>query len=247
MRTTLLLTTIAAAAALSTAASAAVTAYVSNPTTNLEDWTAATGPVVTNINFDDPNVNASLTFPVGDLVTFGAGPGQGNTSSPPLSPGEGPHAPSNFLFVESPGPNNPQVVTETFTTPVAAAGVDTIDYFGASEGDNFLDIAVYSGPNGTGTLLGSATSAQFNFQPNNIYFMGFTSTSADIGSFVFSRVVDTTGDTIGLDNFVSSGTGFVAGATPEPTTWAMMLLGVGMIGSALRFTRRSDKLALTAV
>jgi hypothetical protein len=33
---------------------------------------------------------------------------------------------------------------------------------------------------------------------------------------------------------------------PEPATWAMMLLGVGMAGAGLRMSRRKDALTLTA-
>jgi hypothetical protein len=36
------------------------------------------------------------------------------------------------------------------------------------------------------------------------------------------------------------------GGVPEPATWAMMLLGVGMIGGCLRTTRRKSGMALTA-
>jgi hypothetical protein len=35
-------------------------------------------------------------------------------------------------------------------------------------------------------------------------------------------------------------------AVPEPATWAMMLLGVGMIGAGLRTARRKNDMALAA-
>ena len=223
-----------------TTATAVVTPHVANPTSNLANWTAAVGSVVTNIDFDSPAVNATLSYTGGASLSSGTGPAQGNIFSGPLSSGEGPHPASNYLFVSSPGSSSPQTVTETFTVPVAAVGVSVIDYFGAGGFNNFLDIAVYSGPAGTGTLLGSATSVQFNFQNNNVYFMGFTSTSANIGSFVFSRLRDDTGDTIGLDNFVSSGLAG-GGTVPEPAAWVMMIAGFGLVGVAAR--RRSVALA----
>jgi hypothetical protein len=37
-----------------------------------------------------------------------------------------------------------------------------------------------------------------------------------------------------------------AGAVPEPATWAMMLLGVGAIGAAMRFSRRNATSLATA-
>ena len=39
---------------------------------------------------------------------------------------------------------------------------------------------------------------------------------------------------------------FVGTAVPEPAAWAMMLLGVGMIGAGLRLARRKNDLALSA-
>jgi hypothetical protein len=37
---------------------------------------------------------------------------------------------------------------------------------------------------------------------------------------------------------------FQNSAVPEPATWAMMLIGVGLIGGGLRLARRSDELAM---
>jgi hypothetical protein len=217
----------------------ALTTFVNNPTTNLEDWTAAVGTVTTNIDFDNPDVNATLSYGSCCSVTFGSGPGQGNTFSPPTSTGEGLHPASNFLLLPSPGSNGAYSVTETFVTPVAAAGVETIDYFGPTGIDNPLTLSAYTGPNGTGTLLGTATSAQYNFQANYMYFMGVASSSTDIGSIVFSRNFDNSGDDIGLDNFVSAG---LASNVPEASTWAMMLAGFAGLGFAgYRARRRSDR------
>lgn len=43
-------------------------------------------------------------------------------------------------------------------------------------------------------------------------------------------------DAIGIANF---------SAVPEPSTWAMLLLGFGFIGSAMRFSRRRQKLSVS--
>ena len=40
-------------------------------------------------------------------------------------------------------------------------------------------------------------------------------------------------------NLVSSFVGASAAPVPEPSTWAMMLVGVGGLGAALRFARKS--------
>lgn len=39
--------------------------------------------------------------------------------------------------------------------------------------------------------------------------------------------------------------GNVSGAVPEPATWAMMLLGFGFVGGAIRFTKRRQRLTLS--
>jgi hypothetical protein len=48
-----------------------------------------------------------------------------------------------------------------------------------------------------------------------------------------------------LSQAVDSGL-VLAGPAPEPATWAMTLLGVGMIGAGLRTARRRNDRALTA-
>jgi hypothetical protein len=211
-------------------AQAAVTGYVNNPTTNLQDWTAAVGAVATNVDFDGANVNATTSSTGGSFVGSGEGPGQGNTFTGPLSGGEGLHAASNYLYVNSPGDGS-NTFTVDFTTAVSAAGLDVIDYFGASGFTNDLNLSAYAGADGTGALLGSFDAAHFNFQEDNIYFMGVVSDQANIGSIVFTRSGDQSGDDIGLDNVVSNG---VAGGVPEPASWALMLLGFGGMGAMLR-------------
>ncbi|MFM9851933.1 MAG: hypothetical protein ACKVOJ_03865, partial [Sphingomonadaceae bacterium] len=205
---------VVAALLLSTTAQAAVVGFTANPTANRQNWTAAVlasgGTTQTNITFDAPNAGASLGAVTGfGAPVFSGGPGQGNTFSGPLSSGQGLYTPS--LHRES----NSSVfsLTTNFNAPVSAVGIDVIDYFGASGFNNFLNLSVFSGANGTGTLLGSFTSSQFNFQRNNVYFLGAVSTANDIGSAVFSRRTDNTGDVIGVDNIVSG----VIGAVPEPT------------------------------
>lgn len=194
------------------AAPPVVTFFTNNPTTNSTDWgtsvTGLGGAINTNVDFDAHPLGAlqsnfyalsdgvTLT-PSGDVnqVQFGAGPGQGNTVTPPLSPGEGVHPTSNFLF----DGGSPSSLTISFAQPVLGVGLFVIDYYNPS-GSNPLTIEAFTGANGTGTSLGSASSVAFNFQRNNLYFMGVSSSGNDIGSIVFTDVNSATGDTTGIDS-----------------------------------------------
>ena len=226
-----------AALSMTGAAHAALTVFVANPNTNSIDWTNAViaggGVVTTNIDFDGANVGASFTSTAGTSLQSGSGPAQGNTSAGPVSSGEGLNAPSTYLEMASPD-QDPISLTVNFASAVGAAGLFTIDYFGADGFNNVLRLSAFTGANGSGTLLGSVDGAQFNFQSNNRYFMGVVSTSNDIGSIVFTRLSDTSGDILGVDNIVS---GTLNGGVPEPASWAMLIAGFGLTGAAMRRRR----------
>ncbi|WP_081469535.1 PEPxxWA-CTERM sorting domain-containing protein [Sphingomonas sp. PAMC 26617] len=98
-------------------------------------------------------------------------------------------------------------------------------------------VRVFSGFNGTGTLLGTIDlSAQFtqncggdptgdfcNFTNAGVAFAG-TAHSIDFGG---------TASQTGYDD-ITFGSDVAGGAVPEPATWAMMLAGFGMIGCTVR-------------
>jgi hypothetical protein len=228
-----------------TSASAVVTGFVSNPSANSSNWTSSAlgfGASIQTIDFDAhplgtllPNFYPGVTLSaVGDVNTVlpGAGPGQSNTSSPPLSSGEGSHSASGqYLFDGA----NPSSLTLSFSTPVYGAGLFVIDYFNPTA-SNPLTIAAYTGANGTGTLLGTFSSVAYNFQPNNLYFMGITSSAGDIGSVVFSDVTSSTGDTTGIDDIKIATAPPVA--TPEAaSSLALVLTGFGLLATGRRFRR----------
>lgn len=222
MRTLLVLVSAGLSA---TAARADVFGFTENPTGNFAAWSSfmASFGDTRVIDFDDHQVGPfdpgfysashGVTFQpsgsVGDVL-FGEGPAQ-NDDTGPLSEGEGPHAASNYLEF-GPGPAG---LVATFDTPIFGAGMFLVDYFNPL-GDNPVVISAYSGPDGTGDLLGSFVSAPYNFQPNNMYFMGIGSTDGDIRSLSIESTGGH-GDIFGGEDFPH--------CIPAPGT-AMPLLGV---------------------
>lgn len=89
-------------------------------------------------------------------------------------------------------------------------------------------VSVYSGLGGTGTLLGSQVFLANTEDTSQPFGLGSVSFSG-IGR---SLVLSGTDGSLGLDN-IDFGTSTV-GAVPEPATWAMMLLGFGVVGASLR-------------
>lgn len=112
-------------------------------------------------------------------------------------------------------------------------------------------VNIYSGLNGTGTLLAStalpltttgacdptiAGGAQYcPFSPFSVGFSG-TAQSVTFGGSVNSQVFDdfTFGSTV------------VGGAVPEPASWGLMILGFGVVGGAMRYRRRATRVAFAA-
>jgi hypothetical protein len=123
-----------------------------------------------------------------DTVTFGVGPSGGNTFTPPLSTGEGPHAAASYIYDQlTPGP---RTFTVSFDTPVSGVGLFLIDLFNPFNiplcGGLCDDVTIeaFTGTDGTGSSLGLYHSAAYNFQGNPVNylnFMGITSSSVDIG------------------------------------------------------------------
>jgi hypothetical protein len=242
----LLLGAAALCASGATALDAGVITYAGNPTGNSTDFAAGVAGIagtITTYTFDTlatgtlaSNAYAGLTLnATGEFTTIsnGAGPGQSNVSSSPVSPGEGAHPASNYLG-DNEGTSGG--LTVDFSTPVAGAGIFTIDVYNPSAGADNFSLSAYTGLDGTGTLLGTATGAQYNFQANNLYFLGITSSANNIQSVVFSSNGSESGDVIGLDNLkvaTSSGT-----VTPEPGTILTSLFGLATFGLAAMRRRR---------
>ena len=100
---------------------------------------------------------------------------------------------------------------------------------------------IFGGVAGTASVgFGNFLVADLNIQNPNLGFTQFVST--DFFRFVNSQPDFTLG-TYQLNSIVSGRSELTIsqlalGAVPEPGTWAMLILGFGMVGGAIRYRRR---------
>lgn len=116
-------------------------------------------------------------------------------------------------------------------TQVNASFINSPD--GSTGAFNFSSINLYSGTGTTGTVLESGTVQ------NNAGFdlASITPYTLNIGSYT----VGYQGTVTGAPASVGSSFTFAAGAVPEASTWAMMVVGFGMMGFGLRRRKSSVK------
>lgn len=122
----------------------------------------------------------------------------------------------------------------------AAGFTSGISFFYVAGEDPGL-VQIFDGVNGTGNLLASLplpTNAVSCGAPFSALFCPFTFESLTFSGTGRSVVFGGTANQLVIDDVVL---GF--SALPEPATWAMMLLGFGAIGAALRRTRRRKAIA----
>jgi hypothetical protein len=110
-------------------------------------------------------------------------------------------------------------VTMTFTAPVTGVGF----FWGAS--DDQWTLAAYDTAN---ALIESFDLPITKFSDAGD-FVGIK--APGIAYAVLSGPSD---DFVFIDNVEGAFTGAIAGAVPEPKAWAMMLVGFGLVGSAMR-------------
>ena len=120
---------------------------------------------------------------------------------------------------------------------------------GGSGSTSFDTYAFYTGNNGSGFFgnlsssfkQGSVTASYLN----SIATLSITPTNGIAQTYTHNYGFTPTGNGIGLgffgkaraDNFSAS---LLSAAVPEPATWAMMILGFGLVGGAMRTTRRQS-------
>jgi hypothetical protein len=186
--------------------------------------------LITNFSGDTVG-NAPTSLPPGYSWTLNSDPVQVlNTTSgigaePAIATGYGT---GNYLSVEGGG-------SETLNIPVTAGVRDVSLYVGSLDTYNALIFTLANGAQASysGTDLGGYSGASNGDQTaantNGVFNFSFTQ---PIKSILFQT---------GSDSFEIAS---ISAAVPEPTTWAMLILGVAMIGCAAR--RRRDTLYAAA-
>jgi PEP-CTERM motif len=143
---------------------------------------------------------------------------------------------------------------------IPADSIGTIDGVDVNASNTYdWTFAIDGGPVGALSQMQAAIVVQQSAVPEPIEFSLYS------GAPGSGTLVDTSSDTVGSALFdvpLSAGNYFIqldpsniavngeevsgsiqvfsgVSAAPEPATWAMMVLGVGVIGAAMRFSRRS--------
>ena len=132
------------------------------------------------------------------------------------------------------GSNNFDSVILTFHAPIYAFGFDDVDLLGYSY--EYANVIVTRADNSVSQF--SFTDPDFDF--STAAFFGFASGTALKSVEIWSS--DNPGDAPGIrpnviDN-LSISRQPLSGGVPEPASWALMITGFGMAGSAMRRARR---------
>lgn len=121
---------------------------------------------------------------------------------------------------------------DIYTTLTGPTGFGTsVTTSGTGTGNAFAFSRIFGGVGvPAGYSSGSLLSGTTTFGSQTLATMGATP-----GSYVFTVPNDTITVQVGTLHAVS--------AVPEPSTWAMMLLGFGAVGGAMRMVKRRQKLS----
>lgn len=112
-------------------------------------------------------------------------------------------------------------VTNTTAFMNVAGGVEGLLSFFYSTPTNVVGaVKAYSGLNGTGTLLGT-----FDLAANATAYENWTAVNFTFSGTAHSFDLSATANVAGLDNIA---------AVPEPSTWALALCSLGVMGVSLR-------------
>jgi hypothetical protein len=203
------------------------------------------------LTFDQLNSSVNegpASYYAGGFGSAGTGPGPnyGITFSDNTITGcVQPNACANTNSAEA--PSNPNIIfflTGNAATMDVAGGFNTGFSFFYSSVNVPAQVVVYSGLDETGSVLATinlpVTPADGDagcfgepycpYSPIGVTFDG-TAMSVDFGG---------TENQVGFDNITLGSATAGMGGVPEPATWAMMLIGFGGLGAAMRSNRRKQ-------
>lgn len=172
-----------------------------------------------------------LTGGVGNRVFNGNSTGwaSGTLSDPAVSPAPSGTTGTAYAWTW----NGPQSLWIDFGAATDVSSVD-LAILSSAYSSNSQTVQLF-GYNSSDSLIGSVAPVALtsSFQTVNANLLGarYLELRSNSQSSWFS-----------VDQLVLNGT---AAAVPEPATWAMMLLGFGFVGGALRSSKRRQKLTVT--
>jgi PEP-CTERM motif len=161
---------------------------------------------------------------VGSLIQIGQ-PGQNPNPNPLSNPGWDPFGTSDTAHSWW----NIGTVNSFVGFNISGSTLNIV--WGSPNDDN--TVTFFNAAGGGGGAIGSVNTAELfnafglgNNQNPGGYFIGFDLTNTQAGSF--DSVVFSTGST--AFEFAFTGSSTTVGAVPEPSTWAMMILGFAGVG-----------------
>jgi PEP-CTERM motif len=146
-------------------------------------------------------------------------------------------------FANEPSPNTIMFFLNANNAVLNATNGFTTGFSFFYSSSTAATINVYDAPNATGNILASLNLAAQGF--NNCVgdptgrFCNWTPIGVNFAGTAFSIGFGGTANQTGFDNITFGSATPGTGDLPEPATWAMMIVGFGAVGSALR--RRARK------
>lgn len=192
------------------------------------------GQTVSGVTFSSPTGN-SLDVVIAANTVSAVG-GANNTL--PSTSGTDILSPGGTNLAGGPDLRQRDDLELVFSSPVSAFGLDVL--FEALDGAAFFGYTAY-GPDGITVVASNGSVAIPATNGAGAFFIGLVSDSASTN---ISRIVfaDNDDNSINADANVGYDTfrfAIADNAVPEPGTWMMLILGFGVLGSALRLGRRS--------
>lgn len=190
----------------------------------------------TNGNFSESFDGFTLT---GQNNGNYVGVANGTTSSSgPNSPIPASFTGQNYLqWANLSGANRTAAIVSVNINLNAATTAFGFDWFNTDATDQYtftVDGVSYSAP--PFTVAPNGTTSGFFGLVSDTAFTRATITNNFFGGYISDE---------GLDNLTTNGVGSQnPGAVPEPATWAMMILGFGLLGCAMRRRRTEGKLQI---